>query len=108
LTTATSLIGSREVAFIAMDTVVPWIAAEAGARTRVVSRPYAVHVADGAMRWRTTHRDAGDANVVIVLISTVVTSCSALDRRQPTAGLLSGCSERLGNVPVRCNQFFDS
>jgi hypothetical protein len=43
-----------------------------------------------------------------MLISTVVTSCSALDRRQLTACLLSGCSGRLGNVTVRCNQFFDS
>jgi hypothetical protein len=60
------------------------------------------------MRWRTTHRDAGDANDVIVLISTVVTSCSALDRRQLTARLLSGCSGRVEKPSVRCNGFFHS
>ena len=91
-----------------MDTVVPWIAAETGAVTRAASRPYAVHVAVGAMRWRATHRADGDANDVIVFFSTVVTSCSALDRRQLTAGLLSGCSERLEKASVRCNQFFHS
>jgi hypothetical protein len=91
-----------------MDTLVPWIAAEAGAVTRAASRPYAVHIVVGAMRWRATHRADGDANDVVGFFSTVVTSCSALDRRQLTARLLSGCSGRVEKGSVRCNQFFHS